>query len=866
MKIESSSPPAPGPPAELPAGTVTFLLTDIEGSTRQWEAAPDAMAVALEQHNRLLTEVITGHDGVVVVSRGEGDSFFAVFAGAADALNAAAITQEHLAAEAWPPPCAVKVRMALHTGEADLRDGEYHGHLAINRCARLRAAAHGGQVLLTQATRDLGAPLLAESLGFRDLGEHRLRDLAAPVHVYQLEGPGLAPEFPPILTLADRTSNLPIQATTFVGRAGELAQVAALVDPGRLVTLIGPGGSGKTRLAVQVAAELTGRFPDGPWLVELAALADPRLVAPQIAAVLHQSEFDAAQLAAKRLLIVLDNCEQVIGACAEAVAALLRTCPGIAVLATSREPLNIAGEHTVRIGPLEPADATDLFVDRALLVRPDLDLSAPQLATIAAICARLDNIPLAIELAAARTRGMTPAEILGRLQDRFRLLTSRSTTTSERHQTLRAAVAWSYDLLEEPEKALFRGLSVFSGGWRMASAEAVCGPASADDGYVPDLVLTLVDKSLVLAGGQDTSRYWMLQTLREFGRDKLIQAGELAELERRHGEHFLALSASADWPTETWWLDRRVQDVIPDLDNFRAALRWSKSQPPETELGLVVGAAPLWMAAGGFAEGALALTQALERALAPSALRLKALERLAWLATEHGDFDSAASAATEALRLAEALGSRFTATPLALLGFTALQQGQHDQAGRLLEESLRIYQANGELTGVAQVRHHQAALAAKTGDPARAEALLDEVITIADQTRDTSLATYALLSAIPILVDAGRTAEARQRWLTAYQQAGPGGGSAVLHLALLGYAAAIAAAGGGARRAVVLTEIAMGLLSATGWQDDTLLAWFWKTVAPAYEALDAESLAAARAEAQRMLPGAALLYAASDDG
>jgi len=861
MKIESS--PAPGGQAGLPAGTVTFLLTDIEGSTRQWEAAPEAMAVALEQHNRLLTEVITGHGGVVVTSRGEGDSFFAVFAGAADALTAAAAAQERLAAEPWPPPCAVKVRMALHTGEADLRDGEYHGHLAINRCARLKAAAHGGQVLVTQATRDLGVPLLAGSLGFRDLGEHRLRDLAAPVRVYQLAGPGLAAEFPPIVTLADRTSNLPVQLTTFVGRAGELAQVAGLMDPGRLVTLIGPGGSGKTRLAVQVAAELAGRFPDGQWLVELAALADPRLVAPQVAAVLHQSEFDPTQLAAKRLLMVLDNCEQVIGACAELVAALLRTCPGIAVLATSREPLNIAGERTVRIGPLEPADATDLFVDRALLIRPDLDLSAPQLTTIAAICARLDGIPLAIELAAARTRGMTPAEILHRLQDRFRLLTSRSTTTSERHQTLRAAVAWSYDLLEEPEKALFRGLSVFSGGWRMESAEAVCGD-SAEGGYVPDLLLTLVDKSLVLAGGQDTSRYWMLQTLREFGREKLGEAGEVALLEQRHGEHFLALGTSADWPTETWWLDRRVQDVIPDLDNFRAALRWSKGQPPETELGLVVGAAPLWMAAGGFAEGQLALSQALERAPQTSALRLKALERLAWLATEHGDFDSAGRAATEALHLGEELGDQFTAAPRALLGFTALQQGQHEQAGRLLEESLRIYQANGELTGVAQVRHHQAALAAKTGDPARAEALLDEVIAIADQTKDTSLATYALVSAIPILVDAGRIAEARQRWATAYQQSGAGG-SAVLHLALLGYAAALAAARGEARRAVVLTEVALGLLSATGWQDDTLLAWFWKTVAPAYEALDAESLAAAREEAQGMVPGAALVYAASDD-
>jgi predicted ATPase/class 3 adenylate cyclase len=850
--------------AELPGGTVTFLLTDIQGSTRLWESVPDAMAAALEQHNRLLTVVIEGHDGAVVTSRGEGDSFFAVFPGAAEALSAAAACQDRLSSEPWPEGCAVKVRMALHTGEADLRDGEYHGHMAINRCARLRAAAHGGQVLVTQATYELGASYLAGSLGFMDLGEHRLRDLAAPVHIYQLTGPGLATEFPPILTLAERTSNLPVQVTTFVGRAGELAQIADLMEASRLVTLIGPGGSGKTRLAVQVAADLAGRFPDGQWIVELAALADRRLVEPQIAAALRQPEFDVDQLSGKRLLIVLDNCEHVIGTCAELVASLLRTCPGIAVLATSREPLNVAGEQTVRIGPLEPADAVELFAERATLVRPDLDIRPPDMVTIAAICDRLDGIPLAIELAAARMRGMTPAEILQRLQDRFRLLTSRSRTTSERHQTLRAAVAWSYELLEEPEKAVFRRLCVFSGGCRMESAEAVCGGGSAVGSDVPDLVLTLVDKSLVLVNGQHTSRYRMLQTLREFGRERLEEAGELAELERRHGEHFLALSTSADWPTETWWLDRRVRGVALDLDNFRAALKWSKGQPPETELGLVVGAAPLWMAVGGFAEGQLALTEALERAPQPSELRAKALERLAWLAVQHGDLDAAGRAAEEELRLAENLGGQFTASAQALLGFTALQQGNHDAASRLLDESLCAYQANGDLTGVAQVRHHQAALAMKTGDPARAEALFDEVVTIASQTRDTSLATYALLSSIPILVDEGRVADARQRWMTAYQHTGSAG-PAVVNLALLGYAAAIAAADGRRQRAVVLTEAALGLLSATGWKDDELLAWFWRTVAASYEALDEAAMAGAREQAQRMLPDAALLYAAGDD-
>jgi len=867
MAAPAVSSAGPGEPAEvkLPAGTVTFLLTDIEGSTRLWESVPEAMEVALERHNRLVTGVIEEHGGVVVTSRGEGDSFFVVFPSAVSAVEAAGACQLRLGSEPWPAGAALRVRMGLHTGEAHVQEGDYVDHAPINRCARVKAAAHGGQVLVTQATRGLAGEGLRGGFGLRRLGEFRLRDLADPELIYQLTHADLAADFPPINTLSERTSNLPIQVTTFVGRTGELAQIASLMKGNRLITLMGPGGSGKTRLAVQVAADLNGRFPDGQWLVELAALADPRLVAPQVAEVLRQPEFDVGKLAAKRLLIVLDNCEQVIGACAELVASVLRTCPGIAVLATSREPLTIAGEQVVRIGPLEAADATELFVERAALVRPDLHLSAPEMTTIAAICQRLDGIPLAIELAAARMRGMTPSEILDRLQDRFRLLTSRSTTTSKRHQTLRAAVTWSYELLEASERILFRRLSVFSGGWRMASAEAVCAEGFPDEGYdITDLILTLVDKSLVVVHGQNLSRYGMLETLREFGREKLEEAGELAELERRHGEYFLALSTSADWPTAMLWPDPRAHDVIPDLDNFRAALRWSKGQPPDTELGLVVGAAPLWMAVGRFAEGQLALTEALERAPQPSVLRLKALERLGWLAVEHGDFDTGASTAKKALRLAEELGSQFVASAQALLGYTALQQGHRDKAARVLAKSLRTFQANGDLTGAAQVRHHQAYLAMKTGDPARAEVLFDEAATLAHQAQDTGLATYALLSGIPVVVDDGRITDARNRWMTAYKQTGPAD-SAVLHLALLGYAASIAAAGGRSHRAVVLTEIAVGLLSETGWQDDTLLAWFWRTVAPAYEALGEAGVTRAREEGQRMPLDAALSYAASDD-
>ena len=846
----------------MPDGTVTFLLTDIEGSTRMWEAHPGAMRGALERHNAHVRAAVEGHGGTVVTSRGEGDSFFAVFASAVDAVDAAAACQLRLLAQSWPAGISIRVRMGLHSGEADLRDGEYHGNAAINRCARVRGAAHGGQVLVTKATRDLVLAYLGGGLGFKDLGEHHLRDITEPERIYQLTHPDLPREFGPITASDRQRDNLPAQMTSFIGRGDELARAREMLSRTRILTLTGPGGAGKTRLALRIADELAGSFADGAWLVELAALTDPGLVPQQVAAALRRPGLELGMLGDQRLLLVLDNCEHLIESCAELVTSIVSACAGIAVLSTSREPLQVPGEVVVVVQPLAPADAARLFVERAASARPGLELSSSS-AAVEAICRMLDGTPLAIELAAARTRVMAPDEILERLHDRFRLLTGGSRTVARRHQTLRATVDWSYDLLDTGEKALFRRLSVFAGSWRMTSAEAVCGGAGAD-ADVPDLVLRLVDKSLVAVEGEVRSRYRLLETLRQYGLERLEEAGERAEFERRHAEHFLALTTSDDWPTRTWWLDARVQAVAPELDNLRAALEWSRTEPADVQLDLVIGMAPLWMAQGRFAEGAHALQAALDRGPGPTMLRLGALERLGWLAVEHGDLPSAAAAAQEMLGLSEHTSGQGRAMALALEGVVAMQEGDFVRASDSLAESLIGYQAAGDLVGVAQVRHTQGSVAVKRADLPAAQTCLDEVLSIADSTADHGLAVYALLSLVPVLLDQGETAAARDRWQQAHQRARTRE-LAVLNLALLGYAAAIAAADGQCARAVILAQVAVRLQAETGWQDAQLLEWFWRTLIPAFETLSNDAAARAQAKGDRLTVAEALDYAATGD-
>jgi predicted ATPase/class 3 adenylate cyclase len=583
--------------ADLPAGTVTFLLTDIEGSTRLWETVPDAMEAALDRHNRLVTGVIEGHGGVVVTSRGEGDSFFAVFAGAVAAVEAAGVCQLALNGEAWPAGVTMRVRMGLHTGEARARGSDQLDHAPINRCARVKAAAHGGQVLVSKTTRDLAGGRLGGGFGLKRLGEFRLRDLVEPELIYQLTHADLPADFPPIRTIADRAGNLPLQVSSFIGRERELEQTEAALGQARVVTLTGTGGVGKTRLALQVAGEVVPRYGDGAWLCELASVRDPAGVDDAVAAVFSvtvragQATRDALVdlLRSKQLLLVLDNCEHLLAGAAALAGILQRSCEQLVILATSREALGIDGERLVPVPALgvpgagaglaaiTQTEAVRLFAERAAAVKPDFQITVENAAAVAAAIRRLDGIALAIELAAARVPAMTPAELARRLDRSFAVLAAGRRGAAARHQTLRAAIDWSFELLSGPEQRLLSRLAVFAGGCTLEAAEAVCSGEDIDPDAVFGLLAALVARSLVVAeehGPQ--SRYRLLETIREYGEERLEVAGETARRQARHAGYYADLLRQVrdhahDPHEEVFWAVR----LGAEQDNLLAAWAWA---------------------------------------------------------------------------------------------------------------------------------------------------------------------------------------------------------------------------------------------------------------------------------------------------
>jgi predicted ATPase/class 3 adenylate cyclase len=737
----------------IPPGTLTMLLTDVEGSTKLWEEHPDAMRRAIRRHHELAYQAIEQHGGYRPPDQGEGDSVFAVFSVAPSAVACALDFQRALAAEPWPDQVALRVRMALHTGALELRDGRNYAGLALNRCARLRAIAHGGQVILSEATCALTAPDLPAGVLLQDLGVHRLTDLSLPERVFQLCHPDLPAAFPPLRSLDTRPHNLPLQLTRFVGRAREMEEVRSTVRSSRLVTLTGTGGSGKTRLALRVAADLLEEHPDGTWFVELAGTADPALVPRVVSSTIGIREQHGRpildtlvhHLATKAALLVLDNCEHLLDACAALADRLLRTCARLTVLATSREPLGIVGEAVRRVPPLSvPAadlapradavasfEAVQLFVDRAVAAEPRFSLTDANAAAVVAICRRLEGIPLALELAAARLQALTIEQLRDRLEDRFRLLTGGSRTALPRQQTLRAAVDWSHDLLTEPERILLRRLSVFAGGFSLDAAEQVCGDRQVAPEDVLDLLTRLVSRSLaLLETGPAGGRYRLLETIREYALGKLRAAGEEPELRRRHLQCCIGFAEPAVpalcGPDQQAWLDR----LQAELDNFRAAFGWSlRQQAPGPALRLASALLEFWVVRADWSEG----LEWVERALGlpgevDPAIRMKALRAAAELADVLSDYARSTAYYEESLGIARALGDqRAIAVALDGLAHEAQRVGRIADARPLIEESVALLRGVGDEPSIARSLGGLAWLA---GNYTKARALWNENLAI----------------------------------------------------------------------------------------------------------------------------------------
>ncbi len=665
----------------LPTGTATFVLTDVEGSTRLQELAPEAMGAAVARHYELLDEAISRHGGVRQREEDENTGVVAAFIRASDAVAAALDVQRAFHCEGWPDGASLKLRIALHTAQAQRRDeGSYFGW-AVDRCARLRAVAHGGQVVLSHTVRDLVLDRLPEHAELADLGVHRLRDLGRPEHVFGLAHPDLPSEFPPLRSLDTMPNNLPGELTSFVGRRAELVQIGDPLGWVRLLTLTGSGGCGKTRLALQAAADAVDRHPDGVWWVELARLEDPALVPAAVIRAVGLREVPgrglletlAEYLRARRVLVVLDNCEHLLGACAEFVDALLRGCVSLTILATSRAPLGVPGEVTWRVPsmslPAEPAgepiealrlsDAVSLFTDRATQVRPNFTITAANALAVAQICHDLDGIPLAIELAAARVRMLAPEEISRGLSDRFRLLTGGARTVLPRHQTLAASIDWSHELLRDGERALLRRLSVFVGGWTLDAAEQVCPGEGIDRYDVLDLVTGLVDKSLVSTDEQGSeTRYRLLETVRQYATARLADAGEVDGVRDRHLAYHLGLAEAAEPQVVGAGRDDPVLHTLAtELPNLRAALERAAATEPNAGLRLVDALSLFWLFTGRYRVGDTLYARALDAAgEEPTPLRGRVLADRGILARYGGAYEAAYGWAQAALAVGEACG------------------------------------------------------------------------------------------------------------------------------------------------------------------------------------------------------------------
>jgi predicted ATPase/class 3 adenylate cyclase len=763
----------------LPSGTVTFVFSDIEGSTQKWEKRRESMAAAVAEHENIVRAAIESNAGTVFKLM--GDAVCAVFGRPEEAIAAALEAQRGLIALDWAEVDGLRVRMALHTGTADERDGDYYGP-AVNRVARLLAIGHGGQVLVSGTSTDLLQGAMPAQSSLRDLGEHRLRDLIYPEQVYQLIAPGLPEEFPALRSLDALPNNLRRQITSFVGRDDVLADVKALVEQAQLVTLVGTGGVGKTRCAMQVAADLLDGSGDGVWFVDLAPLPAPEYVVPEIASVLGVNaqnerpllESVLAYLKSKRTLLVIDNCEHVVREASRTIAAILQQCPQVKILATSREGLNVPGEDVYRMPslPLPPEGAiltaaeaeaygaVALFAERARAADKRFALSDDNATIVAEICRRLDGIALAIELAAVRVKILNVAQLSQKLDERFRLLTGGSQTLLPRQQTMRAAIDWSYELLSDDEKALFARLAVFKGGWTLEAAAAICSGDSDDEFEILERLSSLADKSLVVVEfAEGSQRYRFLESMRQYGLDRLKERGELDTIGARHAEYYGRFARQAE---ESMWTTSDIvwqAKVEQELDNIRTALDWSLVHKGNVALGAAtVGHLWfLWMSqhpqeGRKWVQLALSLADAERYPETDVALQL-AFTRFPTTDAEEKNLTDRTRRALEASRT---LGNQTQlARALSYHAESLLHEGRHDEAEVLSREALAIADEIGDKARRCTVLQQLSGIERLRGNFARARELGSEALEIARARQETRSRVFALGNLAHIEADEG---------------------------------------------------------------------------------------------------------------
>jgi predicted ATPase/class 3 adenylate cyclase/DNA-binding XRE family transcriptional regulator len=909
--------------SHFPSGTVHLLFSDIGGSTQLAQRLGEKYVQVLERHQHLLRDTFANWNGHEVSAH--GDSFFAVFARATDAISAAVEAQYVLANEKWAEDVRLQVRMGIHTGEPMLVDLDYVG-VDVHRAARICAVSYPGQVLLSNQTQVLVERHLPLDVTLRELGKYRLKDLNEPEHLYQLVIPGLPSDFPALKSLEVMPNNLPIQLTSFIGREREIEEIRQLLTSARLITLTGAGGTGKTRLAIEVARTVGDQYPDGAWVVDFAVFPEPSLIWQSIASILAVREEPNRSLTqtlidflrSKKLLLLFDNCEHLISACAQVVGTLLQACPQLQILATSREPLGIPGENQYYVPTLTTpqidaemfleelnrTEAVRVFIDRAAMVRPTFKLTKANALAVAQVCRRLDGIPLAIELAAARVKGLSVEQIAERLSDRFSLLNTGNRTALQRHQTLRATIDWSYNLLSEKERILLARLSVFAGGWTLESATEVCLVVQIEERDVLNLLLNLSDKSLVISEEQDgETRYRFLETIREYALEKLAESGEERLVRNRHLDYFIHLAEEAE---RNYRSDKQLfwfHVVERERDNFRTALDYVlRSDQVEISIRLVATAFWLWFFQGPWSEGQMWVESALAQApdLCTKA-GAKVRMALGLLHFAQSNYSAARTNLENSLAIWQELGDKWWSA--FVLGFLGLVQRPRDQqvASDSFEESLRLATETGQdwirafalwnsgenelhlrnLAEAESMLNHSLEVGQALGDRmlqnealralgevheakqeyGQAVNLYRESLAIVQELRDITNVSHLYFDVGRALQLAGDNEEAKRYFLDALRQSRQLGKKVGEVRALAGLGV-VAAARREAERAVVLLTASQSLIAKLGLSfPSTQAGWLERHLEAARAQLGEEKFAVVLAKAERLSLGQIVNYA-----